>query len=67
LAVTGSIAGDPLLGGYYLRWWLVEQIHGVCGHGALTSNFPAPVHYHRLISANIANGIPLYQQAVIAK
>ncbi|KAI9204256.1 uncharacterized protein BJ171DRAFT_459609 [Polychytrium aggregatum] len=47
----------PLWGSYYLRWWWVDQVLNLCGHGIFGGTNFSRVLYLRLMGASIGKNV----------
>jgi non-ribosomal peptide synthetase component E (peptide arylation enzyme) len=57
-AIVGRYAEGryPLWGGYYLRWWLADQLRAMCGRGVFDFSGATLRCYYRLMGARIGHG-----------
>lgn len=49
----------PMWGSYHTRWWLVQKIVDICGHGLFAQTNFTNVLYLRLMGAKIGKGVSL--------
>ncbi|EKX52743.1 hypothetical protein GUITHDRAFT_84689 [Guillardia theta CCMP2712] len=57
----------PLWGQYYLRWWLVDQIHLLCGRGVFRYNSATLCFYYRMLGAKIGRKVAIDHRAKLAE
>jgi hypothetical protein len=57
-AIVGRYAEGryPLWGGYYLRWWIADQLRAICGRGVFDLSGATLRCYYRLMGARIGHG-----------
>ncbi|EKX37087.1 hypothetical protein GUITHDRAFT_145316 [Guillardia theta CCMP2712] len=53
----------PLWGQYYLRWWLVDQMHSICGIGVFNATSSSLRWYYRMLGAKIGSNVIISNQA----
>lgn len=55
----------PTFSAYYLRWWLVDQVIRLCGHGVFGWGYSMLPLYYRLMGARVGNGVTIHPRAEI--
>ena len=55
-----------LWGGYYLRWWIVDQLCMACGRGAFELSGMTIIWYYRLMGARVGRGAAIDKRVLIA-
>ena len=50
---------------YHLRWWIVDQVLRLSGHGFFSIHPSIEVLYYRMLGAHIGNNVRLYDRAIL--
>lgn len=67
VSIISLLYSCDMVAQYYLRWWLVDQIHLLCGRGVFRYNSATLCFYYRMLGARIGKKVAIDHRAKLAE